>query len=329
MKVTDSKMKQVKKISSISPHAPDDLFITCASFEERCLGTLQKFDNYLTSRVVLFKFTEPNPAREENVFKMEKIIKEFGFKDIYERISVRHGITPEGILKFHKYCKSHNLLSKAHNLSITIDITTFTKELLCNLLFYLTEYIKFQRLRLLYTIPEKYAAADEGPLSHGIKKIRVMPFFWNSWSATKDDVLIVILGYEEMRAWSLISQFDANINILFVTKPGSKPEWDMHCEGYNHRLLKGNFKIANMPAMAPFITTKLLEDQIIKSQLYKKYNIFIAPLGTKPQVVGTFCFINKYPESRVNIVSTTAIEHNTPYYSSGIGETFYTYLELS
>ena len=327
MRLKESGMKQIDRVTSTMSGIPDDMFITCGSFEKRCLGSLIKFDNYLTDRFVLFEFDEPNQVREDNLLKMEKILFNAGLKNKYKKISVQHGMIADGILKFHEYCKSENLLTLSKGISITLDITTFTKELLFDILFYIENFLKIKSLRLLYTIPEKYALPDEGPLSYGIKNIKVIPFYWNSWTTTKDDMLMVILGYEEMRAWSLISQFDANVNILFVTKPGSRPVWDMLCENYNQRLLTEKFTIDTMPAIDPAATISILEERIIKEKLHENYNIFIAPLGTKPQIVGTFCFLVKYPEANVNIVSTTAVEHNIPYYSSEIGETFCTFLE--
>lgn len=328
MNVINQGMEKIDKIKSIKKGFPDDIFITCVSFERRCLGVLQKLDEYSSNNVLVFKFDEENPIREENLIEMETILTAAGLREKYQKIHVRHGMTTDGILQLHNYCKNNNLLtSSSHTKTVTLDITTFTKELLFEILFYLTNILKIEKLRFLYTVPEKYASPDEGPLSHGIKSIKVIPFFWNKWSVTKDDFLMVILGYEEMRAWSLISRFDANINKLFITKPGSKPEWDTHCESYNERLLKENYDIDKIPAMDPIAAIKSLENQIIQRKLYDKYNIFIAPLGTKPQIVGIFYFINKHPETNTNIISTTAIEHNTPYYSWGIGDTYYIFSE--
>jgi|SRR3972149_394402 len=322
----ESGMRHIDKISSISGGSQDDIFIACASFEDRCLGSMQKFNNYKPKKIVIFEFEENNPAREKNLIELENIIDRTGLRNSYKKLSVTHGMTTNGILNLHNYFKENNL-SNSKNLSITLDITTFTKELLLEVLFYLTNIVKFQKMRILYTIPSKYASPEEGPLSYGISNIKIVPFFWNNWTATKDDLLMVILGYEEMRAWSLISRFDANGNRLFITKPGSKPEWDMHCENYNKRLLKENFERAEMPSMDPLSVAKILEEQIARENLYNKYNIFIAPLGTKPQILGVFCFLTNNPEIRANIVSTTAIDHNFPYYSSGIGDTFYTMIQ--
>ena len=316
-------MKLIDKVSSIKKNMPDDFFITCVSFEERCLGAIRKFNNYLSDKVIIFKFEEENQVRERRFLEMEGLLTEKQLKDKCQKIVVKHGMTTDGILQLHNYCKDSNLFSSYRSPSVTIDITTFTKELLFEVLFYLKNILKIKNLRFLYTIPQKYAAPDEGPLSYGIKNMKVIPFFWNNWSATKDDLLIVVLGYEEMRAWSLISRFDSDVNMLFITKPGSRPGWDTHCAIFNKRLLKENYSTFEMPAIDPFATVQILEKLISKGRLYEKYNIFIAPLGTKPQIIGIFYFLNKHPQANINIISTTAIEHNIPYYSWGIGETYY------
>ena len=214
------------------------------------------------------------------------------------------------------------------NLVVTMDITTFTKTLLLDILFYLNTFLHLKTLRLLYTIPKNYASPEEGELSYGIKGIHILPFYWNGWSSTKDDLLIVILGYEEMRAWSLINKFDANINLLFVTKPGSMDKWDTYCEKYNETLLKEIRPTDNIPALNPVKTSRILKRYIAKDTV-EKYNIFISPLGTKPQLIGLFLYLISNPTLPINIVTTTPIEHNIPYYSWGIGDTFQFVLPLN
>jgi hypothetical protein len=313
--------KKIDNIRSIQDDVSDDLFITCVSFEDRCLGSFNKIDEYQIDRIIIFKFSEPNPTREKNFSKMNEILETNKLKNKLYIIDVEHGMTMNGILELHNYCKT-NLLNSPTELKVTLDITTFTKELLLETLFYFTNILKIKKLRFLYTVPGKYASPEEGSLSYGIKKIKILPFFWNSWSSTKDDYLMVILGYEEMRAWSLISRFDANINTLLITRPGAKPEWDLHCEKYNERLLKENYANNELPAMEPSKVIQVFEEILLNEKLHERYNLFVAPFGTKPQILGIFYFMLKHPEFNINIITTTAVEHNTPYYSWGIGETY-------
>jgi hypothetical protein len=132
---------------------------------------------------------------------------------------------------------------------------------------------------------------------------------------------MVILGFEEMRAWSLINRFDANLNLLFTTSPGSVDEWSKHSAIYNERLISELPPVDSIPALDPIQTSEVLE-KYVTDDACSKYNVFISPMGTKPQIVGLFYYILIHPEIPVNIITTTPIEHNIPYYSWGIGKTY-------
>ena len=321
---SDLQPKRIDKIFSIREGVVDDVFLTCGSFEERCLGVPQRCETNFSERIVLFRFIEPNEKRENLIKEIESLLKVKALDERYYTIAVEHGKTTESIFEFHNYCK-HNSLLGLKDLAITIDITTFTKSLLLDILFYIKNFLKVKKLRLLYTIPKNYASPEEGELSYGIKRIHISPFYWNGWVSTKDDFLIIILGYEEMRTWSLINKFDANVNLLFVTKPGSIPKWNMYCEKYNEQLLKEIPFTDSIPALNPVETSNVLK-KYITNDIIKKYNIFVSPFGTKLQIIGLFFYLLSNPKIPLNIITTTPVEHNIPYYSWGIGETFQFFL---
>lgn len=317
--LNDNQLRNVKEIYSIRKNSPDNLFITCGSFEERFLGVPKRIKERIFNKLIMFKFTERNPRREELINQMEKILRVKKIKNNYRKIFVEHGKDLEGILKFHALVKENNLNSK--NLYITVDITTFTKNLLLNLILYLFNFLSIKKLRLLYTIPRRYASPQEGWLSFGIKSIHIPPMCWNEWSPLKDNLLIIILGFEEMRAWSLIDYFSADLNWVFITNPGSKPEWNLYCKKYNKRLLDAIESKGEVPALDPFGVSNILSNYITLD-IIKKYNIFISPLGTKPQLIGILHFMMIHLDIPINIITTTVEEHNIPYYSWDIGETF-------
>lgn len=321
--INSSQAKKIDKISQINER-PDDLFITCASFEERCLASTQKLEAGSCDNIILYKFTEANSKREMLVQEMRRQLQSKKAKKILQ-IDVNHSRTSIGVLDFHHLCQANNWLTK--DLNITLDITTFTKSLLLELLFYMNTFLKIHQLRFIYTVPKEYAHPEEGELSFGIKSCNVLPSFWGGWSPIKDDLLVIILGYEEMRAWSLINHFDANLNWLFVTSPGSKPEWSERSEKYNERLLKEVQCIDNIPALDIEKTASVLDRHITKDT-NDKYNVFISPMGTKPQTIGLFHYITTHPDVPINVITTTPIEHNIPYYSWGIGNTFEFYMPL-
>ena len=209
---------------------------------------------------------------------------------------------------------------------VTVDVTTFTKHLLLDLMYYIVYFLPVKTLRVFYTLPERYASPDEGWLSFGIKHIHIPPFYWNDWSSIKDNLLIILLGFEEMRAWSLVDKFSADSNWLFVTNPGSKPKWDKYCEEYNARLLKGMTFVDRISALNPNDITLILS-KYLKKDIIDNYNIFLSPLSTKPQLIGVINFLIKNPNIPINIVTTT-VEHNIPYYSRGISDSYEYYFPL-
>lgn len=315
----DLQMRRIEEIYPIREDSSDDLFITCGSFEERFLGVPKKLRGNFPKEFLLFRFTESNERREKLIKEMEKILAVNGYKESYPQIPVEHGKSFESILKFHNFINTKKLLQK--DLMITIDISTFTKDLLLNLMLYLLHFLQVKKLRLLYTIPERYASPQERWLSFGIKDIHIPPMCWNDLSPLKDNLLITMLGFEEMRAWSLIDRFSADLNWLFITSPGSISKWDSYCEEYNKGLLYEIPPKGKIPALEPIKVSEVLSN-FITQDIAEKYNIFISPLGTKPQLIGILYFMLNHSEIPVNIVTTSVVSHNVPYYSSGVGETF-------
>ena len=324
--MNDLLMNKIEKIYCIRKTLPDDLFITCASFEERFLGVPKLLNTDLIKNFILFKFSEPNEMREERIKKMRSILNIDNSNITFQQIKVTHGYSFESILNFHKIMNEKGL---NHNkIFVTIDISTFTKDLLLNLLFYLIYFIKLKKLRLLYTVPGRYASPDEGWLSYGIKKIHIPPLCWNEWSPLKNNLLIIFLGFEEMRAWSLSEIFSADLNWVYITNPGVKAEWDLYSEKYNKRLLEHIPSKGNIPALNPKKVSEILSNSI-NNEIVDRYNIFVAPLGTKPQLIGLMHFITSHPKYSINLLTTTVVHHNVPYYSWDIGDTYELFFPLN
>jgi len=314
-----SPLVKIKEVLPIKEQLQDDLFITCGSFEERFLGVPKKIKNYFPHEFILFRFSEPNDKRDELIEDMVEILDITKYDKNYSEIKVDHGKSLESIIAFHNHIQNIRLISK--DLVVTLDITTFTKDLLLNLMFCLTTFLRIKKLRLLYTIPNRYASPEEDWLSFGIQNVHLPPMSWNEWSPLKNDLLIIILGFEEMRAWSLIDRFSANQNWLILTKPGSKPEWNLYCEEYNRRLLKEIKAKDSIPALDPAGVTKVFSKHITK-EISDKYNVFVSPTGPKPQLIGVLDFVFSHSHIPINLITTDVVRHNVPYYSWGIGDTF-------
>src|SRR5205807_1235678 len=73
-----ARIQESARIKPILAGSPDDVFICCASFEERCLGSLTRFDNYSFRHGYVFAYGEPSEARERNLIKMKELMSGAG-----------------------------------------------------------------------------------------------------------------------------------------------------------------------------------------------------------------------------------------------------------
>lgn len=311
--------RKVDEVYSIRDGFPDNLFITCASFEDRFLGVPERFVGRFPDEFVLFRFKHPNEKRETLIREMERIMELDRHRENYHHIYAEHGKSVDSIIELHSLLVEKELVAK--DLLITVDMSTFTKDLLINLAQYLVSFLRVRSLRLLYTRPNRYASPQEGWLSYGIRRIHFPPMCWNGWSPLKDKLLIVLLGFEEMRAWSLIDRFSPDLTWLYTTSPGSRPEWDAYCREYNARLLAEIPAKGSVPALDPAAVFRILS-QHITEDIAEKYNVFIAPLSTKPQLIGALAFCSTNLRIPVNMITTTVVDHNVPYYSWDVGDTY-------
>jgi len=309
-------MKIINKFRTIEPYKQDHLFVTCASFEKRCLGAIKYASNYHAKKVLMYHFSEPCPKRDELAQELLSGLDSIGPVNV---VRCEHG-------KANEYVKPilssvTNFGCQLNDLKVTLDISTFPKLYLLEILRILGGLQRPIFLQVLYTKPKYYAAPEEGSLSYGIKDICVPPGYWGNVDPGKEDVLVVLLGFEEERVKAVIEDLEPNKVILLLAKRGTSSQWNGYSERYNHNLLEqaepGTIK--PISAIQPIQVMKCLE-RLWSSKKYsgKKLNYFILPLGPKPQIIGVYWFFTNYPQ--VSVIYGQALRHNEPYYSRGIGK---------
>ena len=65
---------EIKSLNRLNEQGPDDIFICCASFEERCLSSAAKMGaDFLTKFAVIFDVEEPLYQKqvEHNLFRLQ------------------------------------------------------------------------------------------------------------------------------------------------------------------------------------------------------------------------------------------------------------------
>ena len=298
---------------------PDDVFICCASFEERCLGTLRRFDNYQYNQGYVFVYDEPDERREHHLQEMERILRSTG---PFRRISASENNPVPSIAQLGQELRQLNLIPA--NSIITLDITTFTKRHLLLLLMHLDQLGFWKALRLFYTEPEDYVTNLYLPMSIGLRQIKPILGFVNTQCLNKPSLLVIFLGYEGDRAMALFNNQDPNEILLIVPKPAYHKEWEGRTEQMNRDLITliGEEKIKYAHSQNPQEVALALSDLLGGNGEYnlEDWKCTISPLGTKPQAVGLYLFWRKYP-GQFSIVYAQPRKHNEPFYSTGVGKT--------
>ncbi|MCD6371351.1 MAG: hypothetical protein J7L39_01375, partial [Candidatus Aenigmarchaeota archaeon] len=104
----------------------DDIFIVCASFEDRTTAVVKKLsEKYHVEYSFVFKYDEQNRTnlREEKFNTLINILSKHS-ENIFP-IICDHYDPMDGVFKLKSMCKNNSIEFK--NKNITIDITTFTK----------------------------------------------------------------------------------------------------------------------------------------------------------------------------------------------------------
>jgi hypothetical protein len=306
----------VNEIGQIENDKPDDLFICSTSFEERCTNAVQRLnDNYTARRCLIVRYlAEDQDGLRE---KHHSII----CNNLYHHIENKKELTTKFFDKYDPYsswdslkdyCKDFKSLER-----ITIDITTFTKAYLLNLLGYLRDRYPKAKFRIVYT---KGIYSENEPLTWGVKNITILPHYGRKWRDKKNSVLVLFLGYEDDRAYGIKEYIDPFKTIAVIADPPTYMGADKPSKVFNAAILNDPEKIKiNFSAMDPFETKNKLSE-LYKSKEHEALGFFISPLGTKMQVVGVYLFFEEeinpnLGAARAQIVYSLPAKYNEKKYT--------------
>ena len=300
---------EVKHLTRLNEYGPDDLFICCASFEERCLACASRMDpSYRTDFSIIFAIEEPLYKKqvENNLYSLKSMLGARSSKGIFI-ISCQRDNPVEGIAQFRNIwnrCRPRDL----ENPFITIDISGFTKIYLLQLLNYLIIDLKLGLPRMVHTT-QAYLPTK---LTRGVTQITTVPSFFGSLSLDKQTVLVLFLGFDPERPLAVWKHFNPVKSIALITNPpryGNLNYLRYAEENNSHLLSQPSVEVRNVPADHPYAVRKVLED--IYGDIKGSFNMAISPFGTKPQTVGIFLFCLEHP--RVQVVYSFPIKYTMSY----------------
>jgi len=288
---------EIKSLTRLNEHRPDDLFICCASFEERCLSSAAKMGtDFLTKFAVIFVVEEPIYKKqiEHNMFRLQTELRKKATEGIFV-ISCQRENPMEGISQMEDVLRQCKLKVDGGPF-ITVDISGFTKIYLLELLHYLAIDKDLGLPRLLHTT-QRYLPTK---LTQGIQQITTMPNFYGSPSLEKEMALVLLLGFEQERALAVWKQLNPARTIALITNPPRHGNLDYlkYARQNNADLLsKPSVEVRDIPADNPYAVKNVLE--AIHEETKDAFNMVIGPFGTKPQVVGVFLFCQEHRKAQV------------------------------
>ena len=288
---------EIKSLPRLNEHGPDDLFICCASFEERCLSSTAKMGvDFLTKFAVIFVVEEPlyKQQVEHNMFRLQTELRKKATEGIFV-ISCQRENPLEGINQLEDVLRQCKLKTDGGPF-ITVDISGFTKIYLLELLHYLAIDKSLGIPRLLHTT-QRYLPTK---LTRGIEQITTIPNFFGSPSWEKEAVLVLFLGFEPERALAVWKQFNPVKTIALITNPPRYGNLDYlkYAQQNNSSLLsQPSVEVRDVLADNPYAVKNVLE--AIHEETKDSFNMVIGPFGTKPQVVGVFLFCSEHRKVQV------------------------------
>ncbi len=277
-----------------------NIFILCASYEDRCKSVADKVDLDYISKVLLIQHIDCKSQKlEENV---EYLRNKFSDRIKIIEVDSSNPLTIADRMKEALYSNE-----RSNNLNYLIDITTFTHESLLILFGLLLSIAnRTQTITFIYTGAKEYCSGkktEDKWLSKGIKEIRSILGFPGEIDPSKKNQLIILVGYEHERASILIKLFEPNKISLGRGKAGSATsDKNYEVNLYFHKLLAetvaqygpiSNFEFScNDPTSAK-------EDIIQEMELLPDYNHIIAPMNTKLSTLAAALVSIQFPSTQL------------------------------
>ena len=318
MQPTD--LVKIRHLGPACPGTPDDLFICCASFEERCLGSVRRFRDYRCEQSLVFVYEEPDQRRERHLRELRERLEGCG------RVQLVPTEESDPVAALRRLGEEVSALQEARRpLRITLDVTTFTKRHLLLLLRIIDTWGQWDSTRLVYTEPDDYVVSLDQPLSYGTRGVETIATFEGRYDPAKDLLLLVMLGYEGDRARALCEGLAPHHTILVIPRPAYHREWELRTEEMNAGImaLVGAANVRYADARNPATVARQLEEILSEPQWSpEKMNHYIAPLSTKPQAIGLYAYIRRHPHV-ARVVYAAPHRHNQEYFSTGVGPTWF------
>jgi len=306
------------KVTTIKEGSPDDLYISCISYEPRTIGLFKKLDSGYkadTGLVITNEQFEKFSKVRENKKEINNILERMAFFNNLNTLSSSIDNPIKIIIEIDKIIK--NRFADKQKINITFDITTFPRGELLTVIYYLRHLTIIDTIRILYISPKKYGKW----LSEGYRYSTIPPFFEGPPTFEKKTALLILAGFEYDRAVSLIDDVEPSALILGRPHPGTSKEFRDADEDIITKLKRTRRftkEIYDIPANDPFLCRDSVKEIIQKNS--QSHDFFVVPMGTKIEVLGTYLAYEENPNFR--IIYPVPLIYNVVNYSSGCRDVY-------
>ena len=281
-------MEQIQKLrlNALAGELPEalDVFICCASFENRCRSVADAIDPTFPQQTLVFQ----NEAIADVIgANANYLLNRFSTNSKSVEINPSDPVGTEA----HLIGALSGAMPKSKR-NILIDITTFTREALLILLNQLRSILQPEDTVIMaYTGALKYSSrnttAESVWLTHGVRDIRSILGFPGSVQPSRKTHLILLVGFESERAIRLIGAYEpAFLSLGYGPQGSSISEEHHHLNVIFHEKVAALYGDVNRFEFAPndpFITKEAILAQAAK---FPQVNVVVGALNTKISTVG-------------------------------------------
>lgn len=329
-------MDRVNAISTIRHSEPDDLFIACESFEDRCIGAISRLNDYKTKLCVVISFLSRTRSprgerkRKKNMSDMRQMLSQKNIGAETRRVKIDPYSPLDLLLTIQaELARSQTDLSRAR---VTVDISCFTKIQALFLLRFLRDRIGRGTVRLVYTLPSYYGSLDRKNLAIGYDRLVTTPFEKDEPDVIPDNglAMIILLGHEGTRIMHAWNELEPDRTFLIQAISEGDPEPTNLAVKQNEMLVSkakeeaSDLRLSMCPATdlsGGIALFRSITKQCIREGLHR---LAFVPMGPKPLVAAFALGIDGNGHVPIDIAYPVPRAYD-PDYSIGVGYT-YSYL---
>lgn len=299
-------------LGCISSGQKDDLFVVCASYEDRSLGVVESLSAEYKCKNSIIYFNPDfmnifnSDRMKENLEKLKHKLEKHS-----DNVIVSEGSWLDAKYQLEAIKNSLNQIEIIDSANITVDITTFNREALLVLILLIRSRIKNPYIRSVYTSPINHGEW----LTRGFRFIRNVLGFNGLQNSKLSNVLCLLSGFEPDRSLKIIEEHEPSQVLLGIADPPTDKGF-LHRNIDEQKLIMARQGVCefNFPAGDIAGSVSAIED--VLTPYFSNYNIVIAPMSTKPSTIASLIVAEKHQDIQISYCLPG--EYNISNYSTGI-----------